>query len=270
MNKIYDDLNFEMYKALPGCSVSRAKALSSHCPAYVQWLEDHESDTDSQRLGTVLHARWILEDDSTFQKKEDGRTKAGKEQAATCDSTRLIKAADWEHLEGMLSSLERSKTAKMIRDKSTHRELSANFLYEHDAGEALCKMRADGVIDGKMVWDLKSVNDVSDASINRAILNYRYYWQAWFYTTGTDALKLYAPHFGFIFVQSKPPYYVRLITLAPGWYAAAENEMAPLIVEYDRLEREETWPGYPDEFEDVDLPAWKDRQLEYTLEQDAA
>lgn len=266
MNKIYDGLSFEMYQALPGCSVSRAKALASYCPAYVAWLRDHERETDSIKLGKALHHIWLEANDGHYQKKLDGRTKEGKAQVAEVPGERLISGSDWDCLQGMLDSLGRSKLALSLNHDAKYRELSAHFDY---AG-ALCKMRADAVVEAKLAWDLKTINDVSDASINRAILNYRYYWQAWFYSYGLQQLDIYAPHFGFVFVQSKAPHYVRFITLSPGWYALAEQEMAPIIQQYDECEQADKWAGYPDKFEDVELPAWKDKQLEYAYEAEEA
>jgi len=95
-----------------------------------------------------------------------------------------------------------------------------------------CKCQFDVVCRFGTLTDLKTAAETDPDAFVRAIVNFRYHWQAWWYR---EAWKRYAGEtrpFAFVVVKSKPSYTVETYDLHPDWYDLAEVQIRDTM---DRL-----------------------------------
>jgi hypothetical protein len=152
--------------------------------------------------------------------------------------------------------------AKSLRSHPSARTLFLNggvaeqsFYWEDPETGILCRVRPDWLIPGAIV-DVKSTIDASPAGFGRAVWNYRYWVAAAFYVDGVKAVTGQELPFVFAAWEKTPPY-------ASGFYYAAEDMLAAGRAEYKRLLRvlrdcvvRERWPGYGDNIQPLQMPAF--------------
>lgn len=182
-------------------------------------------DTDALRRGRAFHS--YLEGPHAFTRdyvvarKIDRRTKAGKEEhAAFCeehDGKVVLTADEFETVERMAESvLAEPKIRCWIERFDADREVS--YRWEHPETGLHCKCRPDLEIkDERIVLDYKTAADASPDGFARAVRNFGYDTSAVHYQEGTKWER-----YGWIVVESKPPYAACLYWLHPS-------------IDYDRL-----------------------------------
>jgi hypothetical protein len=99
-------------------------------------------------------------------------------------------------------------------------------------GDVYCRARYDRlVIDPNGyadIWDWKTIADISERSINKAIAHFGYHIQEAFYTRGlTAVLPEYIGRTSFIFAFAEvtPPYQVRRVKLSPSYLAIGRRRV---------------------------------------------
>jgi exodeoxyribonuclease VIII len=128
-----------------------------------------------------------------------------------------------------------------------------------DAGTGLqCKCRPDWLLDdGSMIVDLKTTEDASPRGFQKSIGQWRYHVQAAWYLNGMEQATGKRPEqFVFIAVEKKPPYacavYVADLQMIDiGWNAACQDLYKLLL-----CKAADSWPGYSDGIEQINLPPW--------------
>jgi exodeoxyribonuclease VIII len=128
-----------------------------------------------------------------------------------------------------------------------------------DAGTGLqCKCRPDWLLDdGSMIVDLKTTEDASPRGFQKSIGQWRYHVQAAWYLNGMEQATGKRPkQFVFIAVEKKPPYacavYVADLQMIDiGWNAACQDLYKLLL-----CKAADSWPGYSDCIEQINLPPW--------------
>ena len=147
--------------------------------------------------------------------------------------------------------------AKML--SKGHAEVSA---YWHDPQTGvLCKCRPDWVHpiegEGVILLDVKTYSDASPREFARQVGRKRYFWQAYWYSTGY-AIATGVPVLGFVFcaVESDWPYAACAMMLDEEAMQLAEREIRPLVQQYAECQRSHVWPGYPKEVQQIALPYW--------------
>ncbi len=139
------------------------------------------------------------------------------------------------------------------------KELTAKWT-DRETG-IICKARAD-LYDARegVILDMKSARDATLEEFSRAIGTLRYYVQDPFYCDGLAlcgaSLRDRDP-FVFVAVEKVPPFDVALFALEDEERTAGRRKYRTALNRFaDCLERD-TWPGYPETVQRVELKPWQ-------------
>ena len=132
-------------------------------------------------------------------------------------------------------------------------------LFWTDAETGLeCKCRPDYLLDdGSTIVDLKTTESASPADFMQSIAKFRYHCQAAWYLHGVEQATGKRPEqFVFLCVEKKPPFACAVYVAAPemvqiGWDTARAN-----LNRLAECMAADAWPGYSDQVELINLPAW--------------
>jgi len=256
------DLPNKEYHAKPGLSSSGLGSLAKSPAHYLASKEDQE-ETKALKFGTAFHT-YVLEPEK-FQAeiavapKVDRRTKAGKtawiEFVGSAADKTIIDEEDMETIKRMGESVYAHPEAMRLLDAEGFVEVSC-FWDDYTLG-APCKCRPDKLNAGGACIDLKSTEDASQRAFARSCGQYNYIKRAAFYLRGLSQVTGY-PHteFYFIAVEKKAPYGTMVYQVPRVYLDIAAEELDALIALYGRCIKDDLWPGYLPEVEQLTMPAW--------------
>jgi hypothetical protein len=132
-------------------------------------------------------------------------------------------------------------------------------LFWKDAETGLeCKCRPDFLLDdGSTIVDLKTTESASPADFMQSIVKFRYHVQAAWYLHGVEQATGKRPEqFVFVCIEKRPPFACAVYVAAPemvqiGWDTARAN-----LNRLAECMAADAWPGYSDQVELINLPAW--------------
>jgi exodeoxyribonuclease VIII len=132
-------------------------------------------------------------------------------------------------------------------------------LFWKDAETGLeCKCRPDYLLDdGSTIVDLKTTESASPADFMQSIIKFRYHVQAAWYLHGVEQATGKRPEqFVFVCIEKRPPFACAAYVAAPemvqiGWDTARAN-----LNRLAECMAADAWPGYSDQVELINLPAW--------------
>jgi len=132
-------------------------------------------------------------------------------------------------------------------------------LFWKDAETGLeCKCRPDYLLDdGSTIVDLKTTESASPADFMQSIVKFRYHVQAAWYLHGVEQATGKRPEqFVFVCIEKRPPFACAVYVAAPemvqiGWDTARAN-----LNRLAECMAADAWPGYSDQVELINLPAW--------------
>lgn len=114
------------------------------------------------------------------------------------------------------------------------------------------KIRIDKLVDG-IVIDYKTAASASRIGFEKAIWQYKYYWQAALYLHGASRITRYR-HEKFVWIvqEKDDPWECRVIVADPVEIREAETQLEMQIERFCECMASGYWPGYPDEgIEDI-------------------
>lgn len=264
---VYRNVDFEAYGSWDAASQSRLSRLvppwtPAHCLAY---MLTPQTRTPALVLGEALHTA-ILEPDrfgSEYLRaiEGDGRTKAIKDardrQRADNPGAAIISAADYETTIAVRDSVWRHPAARALLERVTDRELS--LCWQDDGSGELCKGRLDAIApDIETIIDIKSTRNASRDAFAGSVRQYGYHRQGAMYLNGSSRFVGVGPRFAnyvFIAFEKVPPFAVAVYRLSEASIIAGATELATTLALYAKCRRENHWPAYSDEIEDIDITA---------------
>lgn len=252
------------YHAHPAASKSHLdKVNRSPAHYWAHYLDPNrqpQEPTSAMMLGTALHTA-VLEPHLWDQQYAvppqafDRRTKVGKELAAAfeaeAEGKTVLAPGDADQIRRMADAVHRHPASSFLLDLPGIREGSYFWIDQQTGLE--CKCRPDWHSqDRRILVDVKTTEDASPRGFARSCANYRYHVQAnWYQRPFSEA-----EQFLFIAVEKAPPYLVAVYAATPAMVAAggraADNDLQLLA----RCKASNTWPGYSDEIQPLDLPSW--------------
>jgi len=262
----------EYYFSLPYLSNSGLKLLGltpSHLKAALdreqlkaQGKADPEQPTPAMIFGAAFHHYHL-----GFSNKIavtptgiDRRTKQGKldwfEFLGDSKDKTVISPEDFEKIKAMHASVKaHPKASKLIALKDTLREASG--LWEHPIYGYQCKIKTD-LVSHPYSWitDLKTTICAHPDEFNRAIYNFKYHWQAYWYTKGAKTLTGKDYKFLIIAVEKSEPYAVAVYEIGRTWLEIAKREVEPLEALYADCLNSGDWYGYNQSIIISNPPAW--------------
>jgi exodeoxyribonuclease VIII len=251
----------ETYHAAPYLG-SSSLALFEENPALYRSTEVEVEETDSMRIGTLLHMR-LLEPDrfarDTVLIEGNGNANVVKEAIALAESegkTIFRKRAEQEQIEGMAASVMRRNWARRLILSG---EQEKSYFATHPVYGFPMKCRADAVHeDLRVIADLKTITPKVPAlpmkMLERKVRDMNYDVRAIHYLTTTSlATGRTFDRFALVWVSTIAPYPVRVTSIGGATSDRAAERLTAIYEKYGECYRTDTWPDYPDDIEELEL-----------------
>jgi hypothetical protein len=152
----------------------------------------------------------------------------------------------------------------MVRSGVLNGEIECSLVWKDEKTGVWLKARPDAIpTDGTIMADMKTAQQVDEASVQRSLGSFRYDMQAALARMGMRAvLGIEIDLFAFVWVQKTPPYSVSITTVPPEDMDEAEHDLRVAIDTFARCLASKSWPGptgYRSDAAPLGLSMW-DRQ----------
>ena len=148
-------------------------------------------------------------------------------------------------------------------------EMSAFWIEDFNGHPLMCKCRPDYLPGDRIVVDLKTTSDIHN--FTRTAYNLKYYWSAYFTCRGLTKLTGQAhTDYYFAVVESVEPFDSMMVQVMPEHFQLAEHEIKEVLPQLAACDRDNAWPGYPDEIMALQMPAYAFKNAPHILEQSRA
>lgn len=269
-----DELSNDAYHSGPGVSNSGLKLIGQKTPyhfwsRYLDPDRREQKSTGAQMIGTALHAAALEPDrfDEEYVVGEfEARNAKGYKAWAAEQTRHILLRKDMDNVIGMRKSLWSHPVAATLLEDAYEFEYSA---YARDPiTDVLCRIRMDMLTHSGWIVDLKKCQDASPAGAAKAVANYGYYHQAAFYQDVHHWLTGERPRgFVFIFVEELPPHAVGVYIVDPADEQRGRREYRRNLEIYHQCLTTDTWPGYSQRAEVIELPHWSRRAIDESLQE---
>ena len=243
------------YRAFPALNQSAAKHLLVSAAHYQAYINAPHEETKALRFGTFVHSAILephtLNDLYATAPDVDRRTKDGKEQwaaFATANAGKTILDAEESATGHLVASFARLalKNHGVTFDET-------EVMYHVDYNGIPLKAAIDGVA-GDYLWDIKTTDDASASGMLKAIRNYRYNLQAYWYRLVYELATGKRPlGFRFLFVEKEPPYATAVCEIGPELMSWAVSDFEKAVTLYRQCSETGVWPAYPDDVQVIDV-----------------
>lgn len=243
------------YRAFPALNQSSAKKLLVSPAHYQAYINTPQEETKALRFGTFVHAAILephtLDDLYATAPDVDKRTKQGKEDwaaFATANAGKTILDAEESALGHLVAA-----HARLALKKHGVKFDATEVMYHVDYNGIPLKAAIDGV-SGDYLWDIKTTDDASTAGMLKAIRNYRYNLQAYWYRLVYEIATGHRPlGFRFLFVEKEPPFATAVCEVGPELMSWAIADFEKALTLYRDCTASGIWPAYPDDIQVIDV-----------------
>jgi exodeoxyribonuclease VIII len=243
------------YRAFPAFNQSAAKHILTSPAHYQAYINTPQEETKALRFGTFVHSAVLepktLDDLYVTAPDVDRRTKQGKEDwaaFATANAGKTILDYEESALGHLVASSARHalKTHGVVFD-------ATEVMYHVDYCGVPLKAAIDGVA-GDYLWDIKTTDDASAAGMLKAIRNYRYNLQAYWYRLVYELATGRRPlGFRFLFIEKEPPFACAVCEVGPELMSWAIADFEKAVTLYKECTASGVWPSYPDDIQVIDV-----------------
>jgi exodeoxyribonuclease VIII len=253
------DLPSGEYHAHPARSKSYLWKLYSGTPAHAEYGETES--TPAMDLGTAVHFAALEPDkfESSIIRGPDDRRgnkwKDAVEEAASYGGL-VLTSGDYDKARRMGDSLRRLPIVRQLSEAQILREASA-FWTDPETGLE-CRCRPDIYCPAfEIMADLKTTGDASAFTWSKRAADMGYHAQEGWYSDGWDAAGGGAVDgFVFIVVETDYPHLCAAYELTPQAVEEGRLAMRKALLTYRDCRRAESFPGYPEAVQELDLPGW--------------
>lgn len=247
----------ELYHASPGLS-STGLIRFAKVPALFKRVQDDDSETASQRLGTLVHmktleperfARTVTIVEGNGNSKD---VKARIKEAEALGKYVCRSTKEYDQVNAMVDSVMRHEWARTLL---TAGETEQSLFSKHPLYRFLMKCRPDAIhADRGIIADLKTFGDLDDSALRKQFHRMKYHWKAVHYlNVATEVYGTQFKKFAHIFVSTEEPYLVRVVALRDEAFEYADAKVCELYDRFAECLSSDQWPGYPDDVEDFDI-----------------
>lgn len=252
MPQIHDRKTYRAFQAL---NQSAAKHLLKSPAHYQAYINTPQEETKALKFGTFVHSAILephtLNDLYATAPDCDKRTKEGKalwSEFATANAGKTILDAEESAMGHLVASSARF-TLKRLGVEFDATEV----MYHVDYNGVPLKAAIDGVA-GDYLWDIKTTDDASAAGMLKAIRNYRYNLQAYWYRLVYELATGKRPlGFRFLFVEKEPPFACAICEVGPELMSWAIADFEKALTTYKACVESGVWPAYPDDIQVIDV-----------------
>ena len=243
------------YRAFPALNQSAAKHMLTSPAHYQAYINTPQEETKALRFGTFVHSAILephtLDDLYATAPDCDKRTKEGKamwSEFATANAGKTILDAEESATGHLVASFARH-TLKRLGVEFDETEV----MYHVDYNGVPLKAAIDGVA-GDYLWDIKTTDDASAAGMLKAIRNYRYNLQAYWYRLVYELATGKRPlGFRFLFIEKEPPFACQICEVGPELMSWAIADFEKAVTLYKECTASGVWPSYPEEIQVIDI-----------------
>lgn len=274
---IYRNVPYQTYNAHPGMRSTLLKVLLDGTPADLKHAMDNPLDKETPALirGELLHAmllepltvhdRFVMVAEPLKDKRSGADKKAWETYKAMAkeQDKQLIDYPMVQQCNGMADAVRKHPRWKNIADFAD-KELTLIAKLQ----DVLCKVRLDAALlprsTGGGIFDIKTMEKPpTTRNITKAIVDYSYHLSTAMYVEVAKAagLRIGDPEIGWtgfswIWIQSKPPYHVRITDASQALLETGTIEFYDLLKSVKTSMDSGVWPGYGDRIDQTDLPSW--------------
>jgi exodeoxyribonuclease VIII len=243
------------YRAFPAFNQSAAKHMLTSPAHYQAYINTPQEETKALRFGTFVHSAVLephtLNDLYATAPDCDRRTKEGKAawaEFATANAGKTI--LDYE--ESALGHLVASSARFALKRLGVEFD-ATEVMYHVDYNGVPLKAAIDGVA-GDYLWDIKTTDDASPSGMLKAIRNYRYNLQAYWYRLVYELATGKRPlGFRFLFIEKEPPFACAVCEVGPELMSWAIADFEKAVTLYKECTASGVWPSYPDDIQVIDV-----------------
>lgn len=256
---------YHAHKAVSNSGISKLL----RCPALFRAWQDGEAEeesSDALLFGGVFHCLALEPDEFAKRyavKRENGATKAGKEEKAAADASglQLVKLEMYDAAKGMADAVARQKlTQKMRAAPDAMTEVSVYWQEERGGITIPCKARIDFLATvpgfGIVACDLKSTTDAAPDELVRSVYKWGYHRQAAWYRRALAAVGMPTSVFVLLAVEKAAPHIVTPANIASAAQVFGDAECERALSNYAECTKTGLWPCYTSEILELDLPEW--------------
>ncbi|MDG4721846.1 PD-(D/E)XK nuclease-like domain-containing protein, partial [Thalassospira aquimaris] len=263
----------------PSLSSSGAKLIMAECPLKF-WYQNKRLNKDAPEqerkrhfdFGQAAHDRLLLADhfNGRYHILPEGfnaaATKKWSEAIAARDEAEAagkiaLRFDDAQKVEALVKAVREHPVARYAFENI--RPEMSGFYRDPEFG-IWCRVRYDSMpINGGIFADLKTDTSAKPSDFGKKAADLGYYQQdAWYRDSHKALTGEDMQAFVFVVVEKEPPYCVSVIQLEPFavQWGQIQNRKAKEI--FARCLDSGHWPAYADDVVGVDLPNWKNYQLE--------
>jgi hypothetical protein len=243
------------YRAFPALNQSAAKHLLVSASHYQAYINTPQEETKALKFGTFVHSAVLephtLNDLYVTAPDVDRRTKQGKEDWAAFATANVGKTVlDYE--ESALGHLVASSARHALKTHGVEFD-ATEVMYHVDYNGVPLKAAIDGVA-GDYLWDIKTTDDASAAGMLKAIRNYRYNLQAYWYRLVYELATGKRPlGFRFLFIEKEPPFAWSICEVGPDLMSYAVADFEKAVTLYKECTASGVWPAYTEEIQVIDI-----------------
>lgn len=282
---IYENVPMSVYHGAdlcdgPSVSSSGLRRLIGQSPAHY-WCESpynpdriEREETASLTLGRAAHHLLLGEDDFNTlyivrpDKWDSWRTDASKIWRADQEAAgrTVLLTAQLEVIRGMARSLA---AHPLIDAGILNGAIEQTIVWKCKDTGIWLKARPDAIPnDAGDFADLKTTTSVQTSDLARTIAEYGYHQQAALIAAGWHAIAgKDIESFSFVFIESKPPFCTRIVTLKDDDLARGERQNFVAIKEFAKCMASGEWPGPGGaDAEYLALPTWAQTRIDSQLE----
>lgn len=277
-------MDIQQYHDHPALGSSGLKALRRSPAHYWAQFRDpareRKEPTPSMEFGTLVHC--LILEASEFSARYvaipeglDRRTKEGKQLWSDIAATgkQPVKTDD---VAAALSIARAATYHPAFAEIARHVGMvEHSFFCEWpavagvDVGCVTVKIRPDLYIPpcaeypNGVIVDLKTAEDASPKAFAKAVANYEYWLQAAFYADVLQRINGTAepPEFYWLPLEKEAPFAVAMYKASAELMQVGRVEYQRLIEIFAQCEKSNSWPAYPEEVQQLDLPSWAQREI---------
>lgn len=251
------------YHAHPARSKSYLWKLYSKTPAHVEYGEPEPSKTKD--LGAAVHIAALephrFEAD-VIRGPDDRRGNKWKDaiEEAQAYGKLLLTSGDYDKSRRMGDAAQKLWIVRQLSETQLLYEASA-FWTDPETGIE-CRCRPDIYSPAlEIMADLKSTGDASKFTWAKRVADYGYHAQEAWYTEGWQAAGGGGVDgFVFIVIEDEYPHLAVSYELTPRAVDEGRMAMAKALATYKECRDANSFPGYPEIVQELDLPAWAYRE----------
>ena len=258
------DTSFKTYLAHDSISQSELGTVSELTPFHYKYKKAHPrfNQTPDMLIGSATHKIFFepqdFDDEYICAPELNLRTKAGKAEMAEFkeaneESGKDILTADQMSTVREIGSAlhEQEHVMKWVKDGVAERSI-----FRHHNGQVL-KSRPDYYIPkSNVILDLKTCRDITYAGFLRSVIQYRYHFQAAYYTDSVAHFVGEPPRFLNICVEKKRPYAAVVYELEPSFLMVGRAEYIRALATIKECTDNDSWPSFPKDPVSMGCPDW--------------